>query len=157
MSALGRLARGLRARRVIGVVGLARIVVWSVVIEIGLRVASLPRLAQFAGVTLDVRSPAYADPGRRQAVPLTAAERQGVDDARRVLRLGPFADTCLRRALLVGHVLRSHDPALHIGVAKSDGQVAAHAWLVVGGVNLDPTGSARFDAVVPVTREVTAG
>ncbi|WP_165372808.1 lasso peptide biosynthesis B2 protein [Pengzhenrongella frigida] len=168
MSASGRLVRGLRRRGLRGTVQLVRLALWSVLIEVGLRVAPLPRLVRFVGVTLG-DGPAADGPAQGGAslpeeasppgttLPLTAVERQGVLDAHRILRRGPFADTCLRRALLVGHVLRPYAPVLHIGVAKSDGRVTAHAWLVADGVNLDPTGSARFTAVVPTMKGTLTG
>jgi len=31
-----------------------------------------------------------------------------------------------------------------VGVARVDGEIKAHAWLVVNGVSLDPTGEALF-------------
>jgi hypothetical protein len=40
---------------------------------------------------------------------------------------------CLRRSLVMGHVLRRHDPVLRIGVRRTDGGFAAHAWVEVAG------------------------
>lgn len=57
----------------------------------------------------------------------------------RILRRWPFGDTCLRRALILGFLLRRLDPILQIGVRRDDaGDIAAHAWLVVAGTTHDP-------------------
>ena len=40
---------------------------------------------------------------------------------------------CLRRSLVMGHVLRRHDPVLRIGVRRTDGGFSAHAWVEVAG------------------------
>ena len=61
-----------------------------------------------------------------------------MDASRRVLRHWPFGDTCLRQALVCGWLLRRLGPVLQLGVAKVDGEVRAHAWLVVGGTVVDP-------------------
>ena len=65
----------------------------------------------------------------------------------RVFRHLPFNDTCLRRALVLGQRIRRVDPTLVIGVRHDEcGALAAHAWLVVGGVALDPL-STEFEAL----------
>jgi hypothetical protein len=56
----------------------------------------------------------------------------------RMLRSWPFGDTCLRQALVGGQRLRRLNPLLYVGVAKLDGEIRAHAWLVVSGVVVDP-------------------
>jgi hypothetical protein len=68
--------------------------------------------------------------------PLDQRERRRWDVAEALLRRWPGlqADAvCLRRALLVGWVLRDRDPVLRIGVADRDGALTAHAWLEVQG------------------------
>ena len=46
--------------------------------------------------------------------------------------------TCLRRALVTGHLLRRRDPRLVIGVRKAPGgPFTAHAWLLLEGTALD--------------------
>jgi len=113
-----------------------------VAVEALLRTARLPRTARAMGAPLatarEVSSATVA------ALRLTASEARRLRAVGRVLRLSPFGSTCLRRALCAGHVLRRRDPRLVVGVAKHDGVVSAHAWLVVDGVNLDPDGSADF-------------
>lgn len=107
-----------------------------VVVEVGLRVTTLPKLARLLGTPLafdDAELPPAPD-----AVTLAPRERREARAAQRVLRHWPFGDTCLRQALISGHRLRRLDPRLHVGVAKIDGEVRAHAWLVIRGGILDP-------------------
>lgn len=111
-------------------------------VEALLRTARLPRTARVLGTPL--ASATEASSATARALDLTATEARRLRAVGRVLRLSPFGSTCLRRALCAGHVLRRRDPRLVVGVAKRDGVVSAHAWLVVDGVNLDPDGSADF-------------
>ena len=48
---------------------------------------------------------------------------------------GPWADTCLTRALVLYAMLRQHGhhPRLHVGVAGSARCFTAHAWVSVDG------------------------
>jgi hypothetical protein len=109
----------------------------AVVVEVGLRTTTLPRLARALGTPLAVDGfDAYAAPADAVLLPGWAVLR--VDAARRVLRHWPFGDTCLRQALVCGWLLRRLRPALQLGVAKVDGEVRAHAWLVVSGTVVDP-------------------
>lgn len=111
----------------------------TVLVEIGLRTLSLPRLAALVGAPI-----AWEDPGEQAGgetatsrVILSRDARLRVRAARRVLRRWPFGDTCLRQALVIGQRLRRLHPQLHVGVAKLDGEVRAHAWLVIEGSILD--------------------
>ncbi|GAA0336006.1 hypothetical protein GCM10009529_13200 [Micropruina glycogenica] len=79
---------------------------------------------------------------------LTDRELEQLDIAWRMLRWGPFNGTCLRRAVVGGYFLRHHEPLLRIGVTKIDGKVAAHAWVEVGAVGLDPDGAAVYRVLV---------
>lgn len=64
-----------------------------------------------------------------------------------VASVWPGGDTCLRRCLLLGAQLRRLDPVLRIGVRRSqDEAFAAHAWLEIDGVALDPA-SAHYAAL----------
>ncbi len=78
---------------------------------------------------------------------LSARELDQLDTAWRVLRWGPFNGTCLRRAVVGGYFLRRHAPLLRVGVSKKDGQVAAHAWVEVHGVGLDPDGATVYSVL----------
>jgi hypothetical protein len=109
----------------------------AVVVEVGLRTTTLPRLARALGTPLAVDGfDAYAGPADGPGLPPWAVER--IEAAWRVLRHWPFGDTCLRQALVCGRMLRRLQPALQLGVAKVDGVIRAHAWLVVGGTVVDP-------------------
>ena len=111
--------------------------VLAVVVEVGLRTTTLPRLARALGTPLAVDGfGAYAEQAEGAALPPWAVDR--IEAAWRVLRHWPFGDTCLRQALVCGRLLRRLRPALQLGVAKVDGEVRAHAWLVVSGTVVDP-------------------
>lgn len=63
----------------------------------------------------------------------------------RVLAWWPFPDTCLRRCLLLGALMRDYGPELSVGVRRDEsGAVVAHSWLLIAGQSIDPT-SPRFD------------
>jgi hypothetical protein len=116
---------------------LCAVVVVAVVVEVGLRTISLPRLARVLGTPVAVDGfDAHVEPAGASPLPRWAALR--VNAARRVMRHWPFGDTCLRQALVCGQLLRGLGPVLRLGVAKVDGEVHAHAWLVVGGNVVDP-------------------
>lgn len=77
--------------------------------------------------------------------PLSDREREQLETAWRLLRWGPFNGTCLRRAVVGGYFLRTRGPLLRIGVTKTNGSVAAHAWVEVAGVGLDPDGADVYE------------
>lgn len=72
-------------------------------------------------------------PPLEQPIP-TERELRGL---RAVQRLSPriygSERGCLRRSLVMGHVLRRHDPVLRVGVRRTDDGFAAHAWVEVAG------------------------
>lgn len=123
----------------------------AAVVEVGLKVTTLPKLAGWLGVPLDTRGPGTAAEtmsGPRTAT-LPARAALQVRATRRVLRHWPFGDTCLRQALISGQRLRRMHPALHVGVAKIDDEIKAHAWLVIHGVVLDPLrGAASYQDLI---------
>lgn len=109
-----------------------------VVVEAGLRLTTLPRLARVLGIRLGSHDEAPVAAG----LPAAWIERRRVAVGR-VCRHSPFGDTCLRRALVLGRRIRRLQPTLVIGVRRDeDGAVAAHAWLVVDGATLDPAAAA---------------
>lgn len=114
----------------------------TVFVEIGLRTLSLPRLADLVGAPLDLDVAQRPSPETtRPAHPgftLPSAASSKLVATRRVLRRWPFGDTCLRQALVGGFLLRRFSPRLQVGVAKLEGEVRAHAWLVVSGAIIDP-------------------
>lgn len=108
----------------------------ALAVEVGLRTTTLARLARALGTPLAVDGfDAYAEPAD-SLLPRWAVLRMNA--ARRVLRHWPFGDTCLRQALVCGRLVRSLRPALQLGVAKVEGEVRAHAWLIVNGTVVDP-------------------
>jgi Transglutaminase-like superfamily len=110
--------------------------VLAAVVEVGLRTTTLTRLARALGTPLAVDGfEPYAD-GSGELLPAWGVAR--MNSTRRVLRHWPFGDTCLRQALVCGWLLRRLQPELQLGVARVDGAVRAHAWLVVSGRVVDP-------------------
>ena len=129
----------LRALGIKGWIGALRITMTLVMIEAGLRTTRISTLAALAGCHLDLAE-ADARSGGDPCVHdlrYTATERRELAVAARVMRHWLFPPTCLRRALIVGHILRRRGPRLRVGVTKSDGVVSAHAWLLVDGAQLD--------------------
>jgi hypothetical protein len=110
---------------------------WAAVIEVGLRATTLPRVAKIVGVRIQVDG-AHCGVEGSECVLRSPNELRQLNIAGRVLRRGPFEDSCLRRAMLAGRILRHRDHAVRIGVRKVDGAVQAHAWLELDGVSLDP-------------------
>jgi hypothetical protein len=112
-------------------------------VERALRAGGLSRAARISGVRVGMNGSA-ADVGTVSQVSFTVREREQLDTAWRMLRQPPFNGTCLRRALVGGYFVRHRDPLLRIGVTKRDGEVAAHAWLEIDGVSLDPDGGDKY-------------
>lgn len=81
-------------------------------------------------------------------VPAVVPRRPTADDIRRADRLaqlvaivggeGPVGASCLRQALFVNMVLRRRGltPEIRFGVRRASGEVEAHAWVELGGVEL---------------------
>jgi len=130
-----------RIRRYGQCLRLVPVLVITIVVEIGLRSTTLPRLARLLGVRMSVNG----EPVHGAAPPgLTVLSTHRIAlygrTIPRVLRRWPFGDTCLRRALILGFFIRRVDPVLVIGVRRDEtGKIAAHAWLVVAGTTLDPS------------------
>ncbi|MGH3823303.1 MAG: lasso peptide biosynthesis B2 protein [Pseudonocardiaceae bacterium] len=112
----------------------------ALVVEAGLKLSTLPRLTRLLGIRLvnDCEPKNKQDVSLPPSLPITWIRRR-VFVVNQVLQHSPFGDTCLRRALVLGQRIRRLDPTLMIGVRHDDsGTLAAHAWLVVAGVALDP-------------------
>lgn len=132
MSRLGKVTSALRT------------LVWLCVlsgIEAALRVSTLPAVCRRLGVGLDLDSAAAAGAG------VWSVPRRYEAQVRALLRASrwwPFGDTCLRRCLLLGMLLRNEHPVLRIGIRRDlEGTFGAHSWLEVGDATLDP-GSSEF-------------
>jgi hypothetical protein len=126
----------------------------ALVVEAGLRLSTLPRLTRLLGIRLgqDCQSgEQQQDSSRPPGLPVTWIRRRAVA-VNRVFRHWPFDATCLRRALVLGQRIRRLGPTLVIGVRRDDsGALAAHAWLVVAGVALDPLAT-QFEALRDLRR-----
>ena len=112
-------------------------------VEYALGRGGLKRSAEIARVRVGMTGTA-AEAGTLADVDLSSREREKLDTAWRLLRHPPFNGTCLRRALVGAYFLHDREPLLRIGVTKKDGVVAAHAWLEVDGVSLDPDGTSKY-------------
>ena len=84
-----------------------------------------------------------------QLTPLRPAARAARD---RVADAWPFSrGPCLRRTLVLGHLLREHDPALRLGVAGAGDDLNAHAWLEIDGQPLEDVTSFALFQHAPTT------
>jgi hypothetical protein len=125
----------------------------ALVVEIGLRTMRLPTLARMVRVPLSAEQPSAAP--TTEALDLPPGTIRRLNISARIMQRWPFDEKCLRRSLVCGSVIRASEPQLVVGVALVDGEVKAHAWLTVGGVSLDPSGSAAFLGLAPVTSPPT--
>lgn len=143
MTSLGlrRLVRRLARVRARDLVELAAASVVAARAEWGLRYSTLPATARALGVGVHALGPAdqpaWIEPDRF-ALPDWAWRRARI--ASFVMRRWPFGDTCLRRALVTGSRLGALDPEIMIGIRSAGAPqgIAAHAWLRIDGVDLDP-------------------
>jgi hypothetical protein len=102
-----------------------------VVVEALIRWVPLPRLSRLLGLRLDL-SPGRPDMQQMSVSELPARARRQLRCTRRVTSVWPSANgPCLRRSLVVGHLLREHDPAVRLGVAGSGDRLVAHAWIEI--------------------------
>ena len=125
----------------------------ALVVEAGLRLSTLPHLTRLLGIQLaqDGEPEQQQDSTPPSNLPVIWIRRR-VLAVNRVFRHLPFNDTCLRRALVLGQRIRRLDPTLVIGVRHDEsGALAAHAWLVVAGVALDPLAT-QYEALRDLRR-----
>lgn len=112
-----------------------RVVAMLCLVEAGFRLCDIERLSTLVGVPLaqDGAGAGAGSPAQRGASErLTTSERRLLSAIDWVAGRWLFPGTCLRRALLTGHVLRRRHPVLRLGLMP-DG-VTAHAWVEVDGV-----------------------
>ena len=131
-------------RRVIRFIRLLpHVVVTALRIEFALRRRSLDRV---------LRETVGAEQRHRlsAAIPAATIERA----IRWVYRVLPFEWTCLKHALIFGHIRRNQGLAaeLRIGVQKSGGVFGAHAWVEDGAGNMLTDPLEGFSAI-PLPRE----
>lgn len=107
------------------------------IVELALRVLPLRRL-----LTLAQAAPPTRPVGAPPAVPPLSRLVRLVEIAGRYATWNP---TCLRQALVLSWLLRRRGvpTSIHVGVARRDGRLAAHAWLerdgevILGGSERD--------------------
>lgn len=116
------------------------------VTEVAVRTVPLPMLSSVYGVSFGLVGPAAAGAPSLEDLPAWAVRRLRV--VVRVMRRWPVQGECLRHALVAGQRVRALHPELRLGVAREEGAVIAHAWLVIGGKSLDPT-SGRYAELRP--------
>jgi hypothetical protein len=122
-------------RRVRFLYEFVRAVCWLTRIELGLRRNDLPALCRKLGIECDLRS---AAPPATEHVVLPRRTRTAVLACAYAVARWPMGNTCLRRCLVLGRLLRSLEPVLRIGVRR-DGELSVHSWLEIGGRTLDAT------------------
>jgi hypothetical protein len=127
--------RRVRPRHVVDAAQVAALAVVLLGIELGLRSTRVDRVA--SALRVRFLSGGSLHDGA-ELVPVSDRERRWLRNAARLLRRWPLDATCLRRSLLTGWVLRRHEPQLVIGVRSEEGRIAAHAWIRLGGRDLDP-------------------
>lgn len=143
--------RGLRTGTLIGaeVASTLHAFVILAVVEALVRWVRLPRLSHMLGCRIDL-GPRTATV---VALPLSELPRRGRRDVRCAVRLTGLwplsAGPCLRRALVIGHLLRHHGTAVRLGTVGEGQTLGAHAWVEVGGRPLEDVGTVMsFSTVV---------
>jgi Transglutaminase-like superfamily len=106
-------------------------------VEVAVRMTSLPTMARWFGIALDLSTPTQAVVAVPPTPPFNRTEVRRVRSALRVMAFWPFGQgTCLRQSLVVGQRLRHREPVLRVGVRNGAGGVEGHAWLEVAGTNI---------------------
>jgi hypothetical protein len=134
---------GLRCNPIVGWLRVARS---ALLVEAGLRTQPLDELARALGIELTNDDRARDAAGRTGDV--SAQVRWTFEATDRVLGFLPGRATCLRRALIAGHLLRKHRPAIRIGSARQNGKLAFHAWLEFDGKVASDPEAASFRRLV---------
>jgi hypothetical protein len=120
------------------------------VIESLIRWIRLPRLSRMLGIRLDLQ-PTQMDGDPVRAADLNGRELRQVRFAHRLTDVWPFGrGPCLRRSLVIGHLLRDRHPAVRLGVAGAGEDLFAHAWVEVDGRPLEGLAGITAFQVQPV-------
>lgn len=122
------------------------------VAEVAIRTVGFRRTAALLQLPIDSGPPPTVVPPSASALGLSRADVMTISCARRLSRhVHGAARGCLRRSLVLGWLLRRHDPRIRFGVARAGTGYATHAWIEISGVPVDdPQGFAAFDRSVPV-------
>ncbi len=106
-------------------------------VELLIRWVPLPRLSTLLGVRVNL-APVGASVEQLPITELSPRARRQLRCTRRVADSWPFgAGPCLRRSLVLGHLLRDRRPALRLGVAGTGDALLAHAWVEIDGRPLE--------------------
>ncbi|MGH9892304.1 MAG: lasso peptide biosynthesis B2 protein [bacterium] len=110
-----------------------RLVPIALFAEVGLRFFPLPVVARLLGLRLGLEKTSMDGVGSYTP---DATDRLNLAAVDMLFRNWPFDRTCLRRALVLGHILRCRSPVLRIGVARGSDEFQAHAWIEIEGVRI---------------------
>lgn len=117
----------------------------ALAVEVAFRALPLPKVLRLFGATLDVRA---SNP--TAAIGLEVSEQRRVVAVERVFRYWPVHGTCLRASIVLASWLRARGASVRIGVAKSEDQIHAHAWVLIDGAAIG--GASESDAFVALVR-----
>jgi hypothetical protein len=106
---------------------LVQVFLLAAAVEAGLRWLSVRRLGDLLGVPLST-VPVTGPVDELDPWSLDFRTRRCIWAINVVFRHWPPGDTCLRRALVLGRLLRHENPVLRIGVSRQADSLA-HAWL----------------------------
>lgn len=123
-----------------------RVLILAPIVELCLRTMAIQRTAHLLRIRVRLEDGPGA-PDRSRPEPLmTGRERRTLAIAWRVLDIGPFNSTCLRRSIVGACLMRRRDHAVRIGVLCTVDGFKAHAWLEIDGISLDPEAPLDFNA-----------
>jgi hypothetical protein len=90
---------------------------------------------------------------------VTALAEQTLKMVRSAAANSLFQTTCLQRSMVLLTLLRRQGlrPELRFGARVEAGALAAHAWVEMGSVSLDPSGCGRSEAFAPFALRATLG
>lgn len=123
-----------------------RAAVLAPMVELLLRTIAIQRTANLLRIRVRLEGGPGVPDSSHAELRLTDRERRALAIAWRVLDIGPFNSTCLRRSIIGACLMRRRDHAVRIGVLRTADGFKAHAWLEIDGVSLDPDASLDFNA-----------
>lgn len=137
-----------RVRRMSGAKMLVvlRVVILAPTVELCLRTMAIQRTARLLRIRVRLEDGPGAPESLRPELRMTKQERRTIAIAWRVLDIGPFNSTCLRRSIVGACLMRRRDHAVRIGVLRMASGFKAHAWLEIDGISLDPDAPLDFNA-----------
>jgi hypothetical protein len=127
----------------------ARAAVLGLACDAGLRIVSLHSIARMLGVRTDFAPAASAAGALDDALLRRVRETAWAVD-RALAQLPSETGPCLRRSLVLAHLLRDLRPSLRIGVGRRQGATYAHAWLEIAGARIGEPASGDASAAKPL-------